>query len=563
MACEEDFVMLDAAHQAAHHHHHPQAFAAAAAAAQFHPNAKPLPPHAHGHIDPHALNSVESRKKCPGEEEDYSDAAFCSQGDPKCPPDFPPEMGGHHHHHDCFGDDGFRTGEDEAAKRGAGPGPGGGGGGASRSRSRPAQGKRKDTSREELSDGGTYYHGKSTKRSSGGVDQKKDREEWSDTAIGCLLDAYTEKYVQLNRGNLRGRDWEEVALIVSERCDRQKSAKSIEQCKNKVDNLKKRYKSERHRLSSGASTVSHWPWYKKMDQIVGTSVGKAVSDEDKSMGAAGSMNIARPTKRFASVTPSPVGLSNNLKIKTLPIPRWHRVLLKISGTALAGNAQNVDPKVTMLIAREIAAVNRLGVEVAIIVGGRNFFCGSSWVGSTGLDRAAADQIGMMATIMNSLILQASIENLGIQTRVLTAFKMTEIAEPYIRRRAIRHLEKGRVVIFGGGSGTPFFSTDSAAAVRASEIHAEVVLKGTNVDGVYDNDPRLYPDASLLDFITYRDVTSRDLSVMDLTAITLCQENNIPVVVFNLNKPGNITRALRGERVGTLIDHAENLLSVQI
>ncbi|KAH9316949.1 hypothetical protein KI387_018718 [Taxus chinensis] len=532
MACEDDFVMLEAAQAATthSHHHHPQL-------TQFHKN--------HSHIDhPHAtLNSVESRKKIGGEDEDYSDAAFCSQGDPKCSPHFTPDMGAphhhnhHHHHHECFTEDEFRTCDQEAVKRCSTAGA-------------IKRGKRKDSSREELSDGGTYYHRKT--KSSGGVDYKKDREEWSDTAIGCLLDAYTEKYVQLNRGNLRGRDWEEVALVVSERCDRQKSSKSIEQCKNKVDNLKKRYKSERHRLSNGSSGVSHWPWYKKMDQIVGSSVAKTVSDEDKSMGGTGAINMARPSKRFAAITPSPVGLSNNLKTKSLPIPRWRRVLLKISGSTLAGNAQNVDPKVTMLIAREIAAINRLGVEIAIIVGGRNFFCGSSWVGSTGLDRASADQIGMMATIMNSIILQASMENLGVQTRVQTAFKMAEVAEPYIRRRAIRHLEKGRVVIFGGGTGNPFFSTDTAAALRASEINAEVVLKGTNVDGVYDCDPR--KNNAIIDHISYRDFAAKGLSTaMDITAITLCEDNCIPVVVFNLHEPGNISRALSGDQIGTLID----------
>lgn len=534
--------MLEAAHSHQahqlphHHHHHPQAFQSP----QYLPNKQQqtLP---HGHIDTHGINSVESRKKIPGEDEDYSDAAFCSQGDPKCSPDFVQEIGPHHHHHhhECFGDEGFRTGDDVKPS-------------GAKSRSRAGQGKMKD-SREELSDGGTYYH-KKPKGGGGGGDYKKDREEWSDSAIGCLLDAYTEKYVKLNRGNLRGRDWEEVACIVSERCERQKSAKSIEQCKNKVDNLKKRYKSERHRLVSGSATISHWPWYKKMDQIVGSSVSKTVSDEDKSMvGGNSAMNMARPVKRFAAVTPSPVGLSNNLKPKTLQTPRWRRVLLKISGTALAGNAQNVDPKVTSSIAREIAAVNRLGVEVAVVVGGRNFFCGASWVQSTGLDRASADQIGMMATVMNSIILQADMENLGIQTRVQTAFKMSEIAEPYIRRRAIRHLEKGRVVIFGAGTGNPFFSTDTAAALRASEINAEVVLKGTNVDGVYDPDPR--KNNIILDHISYRDFVAKGLqaTAMDLTAITFCEENCMPVVIFNLHEPGNISRALTGEQIGTLIN----------
>eukprot|EP01018_Ginkgo_biloba_P010034 Gb_22058 [translate_table: standard] len=216
----------------------------------------------------------------------------------------------------------------------------------------------------------------------------------------------------------------------------------------------------------------------------------------------------------------------------------------------------------MSIAREVASVAHLGVEVAIVVGGGNFFRGSTWAGCSGLDRASADHIGMLATVMNAIFLQATMESIGIPTRVQTAFRMSEVAEPYIRRRAIRHLEKGRVVIFAAGTGNPFFTTDTAAALRCAEINAEVVLKATNVDGVYENDPNLDPDARLLDYVTYRDVTSKDLSVMDLTAITLCQENNIPIVVFNLSKPGNISRALRGERVGTLIGQAENLFTDQ-
>ncbi|CAH1421728.1 unnamed protein product [Lactuca virosa] len=211
--------------------------------------------------------------------------------------------------------------------------------------------------------------------------------------------------------------------------------------------------------------------------------------------------------------------------------KWQRVLLKVSGEALSGDGeQNIDPKVTMSIAREVADVTRLGIEVAIVVGGGNIFRGASWAGSSGLDRSSADYIGMLAT----------------------HFRMSEVAEPYIRRRAIRHLEKGRVVIFAAGTGNPFFTTDTAAALRCAEINAEVVLKATNVDGVYDEDPRNNPEARLLDSLTYQEVTSRDLSVMDMTAITLCQENNIPVVVFNLGKPGNIAKAIKGERVGTLI-----------
>ncbi|PON72491.1 Uridylate kinase, bacteria [Parasponia andersonii] len=233
--------------------------------------------------------------------------------------------------------------------------------------------------------------------------------------------------------------------------------------------------------------------------------------------------------------------------------KWQRVLLKVSGEALAGDqTQNIDPKITMAIAREVAAVTRLGIEVAIVVGGGNIFRGSSWAGSSGLDRSSADYIGMLATVMNAIFLQATMESIGIPTRVQTAFRMSEVAEPYIRRRAVRHLEKGRVVIFAAGTGNPFFTTDTAAALRCAEINAEVVLKATNVDGVYDEDPRRNSNARLLDTLTYQEVTSKELSVMDMTAITLCQENNIPVVVFNLNKPGNISRAIKGEKVGTLI-----------
>lgn len=235
--------------------------------------------------------------------------------------------------------------------------------------------------------------------------------------------------------------------------------------------------------------------------------------------------------------------------------KWRRVLLKVSGEALKGDQsqnENIDPKVTMAIAREVASVTRLGVEVALVVGGGNIFRGASWAGSGGLDRSSADYIGMLATVMNAIYLQATMESIGIPTRVQTAFRMSEVAEPYIRRRAVRHLEKGRVVIFAAGTGNPFFTTDTAAALRCAEINAEVVLKATNVDGVFDDDPKRNPEARLLDTLTYQEVITKDLSVMDLTAITLCQENNIPVVVFNLNKPGNIEKAIKGEKVGTLI-----------
>ncbi|GER38806.1 uridylate kinase [Striga asiatica] len=252
---------------------------------------------------------------------------------------------------------------------------------------------------------------------------------------------------------------------------------------------------------------------------------------------------------FSSIPRPAFGVQMNDSSLQKPSYKWRRV----SGEALAGDqTQNIDPKITMSIAREVAAVTRLGIEVAIVVGGGNIFRGASWAGSSGLDRSSADYIGMLATVMNAIFLQATMESIGIPTRVQTAFRMSEVAEPYIRRRAVRHLEKGRVVIFAAGTGNPFFTTDTAAALRSAEINAEVVLKATNVDGVYDKDPKQDPNAHLLETLTYQDVISKELSVMDLTAITLCQENNIPVVVFNLNKAGNISKAIKGESVGTLI-----------
>lgn len=270
-----------------------------------------------------------------------------------------------------------------------------------------------------------------------------------------------------------------------------------------------------------------------------------------------SLNLRQPQVSSLSMPPFGVTLNDSCSSTQKPTYKWRRVLLKVSGEALAGDqAQNIDPKITMSIAREVASVTRLGIEVAIVVGGGNIFRGASWAGSSGLDRSSADYIGMLATVMNAIFLQATMESIGIPTRVQTAFRMSEVAEPYIRRRAVRHLEKGRVVIFAAGTGNPFFTTDTAAALRCAEINAEVVLKATNVDGVYDDDPRCNPNARLLDTLTYQDVTSKELSVMDMTAITLCQENNIPVVVFNLNKPGNISKAIRGEGVGTLIGETQ-------
>ncbi|KAG4397718.1 hypothetical protein GLYMA_10G201400v4 [Glycine max] len=326
----------------------------------------------------------------------------------------------------------------------------------------------KSNSKRASAAGSPYYHNKRLKSAADpdpATDYRKDREEWSDTAIAYLLEAYTEKFNQLNRGNLRGRDWEEVAEAVLERCGGEgKHQKSVEQCKNKIDNLKKRYKVELQRIGSGGIATSHWHWFKKIEAIVGNSLSvKTVSDDDKagsSGGGANSPSMARQTKnRYA---PSNATVATNLKPKPASNLKWHRVLFKISGSALAGNCQNIDPK------------------VAIVVGGRNFFCGDAWVSATGLDRPTAYQIGMMATVMNSILLQSALEKLGVQARVQSTFSMPEVAEPYSRQRAIRHLEKGRVVIFGGvgaGTGNPLFTTDTAAALRASELNADAVLKG--------------------------------------------------------------------------------------
>lgn len=231
---------------------------------------------------------------------------------------------------------------------------------------------------------------------------------------------------------------------------------------------------------------------------------------------------------------------------------YHRVLLKLSGEALMGNlGYGIDPKVVADIAQEIAEVINQGVQLAVVVGGGNIFRGVK-ASAAGMDRATADYIGMIATVMNAMTLQDALEQIEIPTRVLTAIAMQEVAEPYIRRRAIRHLEKGRVVIFGAGSGNPFFTTDTTAALRAAEIDAEVVFKATKVDGVYDEDPTLNPKARRYNSLTYSHVLAKDLKVMDSTAIALCKDNNIPIMVFDLSVSGNIVRAINGEPVGTIV-----------
>ena len=231
---------------------------------------------------------------------------------------------------------------------------------------------------------------------------------------------------------------------------------------------------------------------------------------------------------------------------------YRRVLLKLSGEALMGNlGYGIDPAVVQKIAAEVAEVVDDGTQIAIVVGGGNIFRGIK-ASASGMDRATADYIGMIATVMNALTLQDALERMEVQTRVQTAIAMQEVAEPYIRRRAIRHLEKGRVVIFGAGSGNPFFTTDTTAALRAAEIDAEVIFKATKVDGVYDADPHLNPQAKRFQSLTYGHVLAQDLRVMDSTAIALCKENNIPIMVFDLTVRGNIYRAVKGESVGTIV-----------
>ena len=231
---------------------------------------------------------------------------------------------------------------------------------------------------------------------------------------------------------------------------------------------------------------------------------------------------------------------------------YKRVLLKLSGEALMGKqAFGVDPQVAGTIAREVREVHRLGVEVAIVIGGGNIFRGLSAT-AQGMERVSGDLMGMLATVINAIALQDALEKVGVFTRVLSAIEMREVAEPFIRRRAIRHLEKRRVVIFAAGIGNPYFSTDTAAALRAMEVKAEVILKATKVDGIFDADPMKVKDASMFNQISYIDVIGKGLKVMDATAISLCMENHMPIVVFNLGQSGNIKRAVLGEKIGTVV-----------
>ncbi|GGG75922.1 uridylate kinase [Parapedobacter pyrenivorans] len=232
--------------------------------------------------------------------------------------------------------------------------------------------------------------------------------------------------------------------------------------------------------------------------------------------------------------------------------KYKRILLKLSGEALMGDQNyGIDINRVAQYAKDIKEIHSKGMEIAIVIGGGNIYRGLS-AEKAGMDRVQADYMGMLATVINSMALQDALEKLEIKTRLLTAIKMEQICEPFIRRRAVRHLEKGRVVIFGAGTGNPYFTTDTAASLRAIEINADVVLKGTRVDGIYTADPLKDPSATRFDEITFQDVYNRGLNVMDMTAFTLCQENKLPIIVFDMNKPGNLTRLANGEHVGTLV-----------
>jgi uridylate kinase len=233
--------------------------------------------------------------------------------------------------------------------------------------------------------------------------------------------------------------------------------------------------------------------------------------------------------------------------------RYKRILLKLSGEALLGSKEfGIDPEVLQQYSEEIKAVSDAGVEVAVVIGGGNIFRGVQLVKGGAVDRAQGDYMGMLATVINAMALQAALERIGVFTRLQSAIKMEQIAEPFIRRRAVRHLEKGRVVIFGAGTGNPYFTTDTAASLRAVEIEADVILKGTRVDGIYTADPEKDSTATKFDQISFSEVYRQGLNVMDLTAITLCQENNLPIIVFDMNERGNLEKLVKGEKVGTLV-----------
>ncbi len=233
--------------------------------------------------------------------------------------------------------------------------------------------------------------------------------------------------------------------------------------------------------------------------------------------------------------------------------KYKRILLKLSGEALAGKQkQGLNPDVVFEVANELKSVHETGIQLGLVIGGGNIFRGLS-ASAKGMDRTSSDYMGMLATMINSLALQDALEKLGVQTRVQSAITMVRVAEPYIRRKAVRHLEKGRIVIFGAGTGNPYFSTDTTAALRATEISADCLIKGTKVDGVYDKDPMLHKDAKLYETLSYIDVLNKGLRSMDLTAVSLCMENQMPIITLNLTQPGNILRFIQGEKIGTIIN----------
>ncbi len=234
------------------------------------------------------------------------------------------------------------------------------------------------------------------------------------------------------------------------------------------------------------------------------------------------------------------------------LPKYNRILLKLSGESLMGDRSfGLDPQMLTQYAIDIKAVTDIGVQVAIVIGGGNIYRGMNEA-ETGIERAQGDYMGMLATVINGMALQAALEKIGVKTRLLSAIKMEQVAEPYIRRRAIRHLEKGRVVIFGAGTGNPYFTTDTAGSLRAIEIDADVIMKGTRVDGIYTADPEKNKDATRYETISFGEVISKGLKVMDMTAFTLCQENNLPIIVFDMNKVGNLSDVVSGKNVGTLV-----------
>jgi uridylate kinase len=234
------------------------------------------------------------------------------------------------------------------------------------------------------------------------------------------------------------------------------------------------------------------------------------------------------------------------------LPKYKRILVKLSGESLMGDKSfGMDPAILAQYAHDIKEVADLGVQVAIVIGGGNIYRGMNEA-ETGIERAHGDYMGMLATVINGMAMQAMLEKIGVFTRLQSAIKMEQIAEPYIRRRAIRHVEKGRVVIFGAGTGNPYFTTDTAGSLRAIEIQADVILKGTRVDGIYTADPEKDPTAKKYEIITFQECISKNLRVMDMTAFTLCMENKLPIIVFDMNKPGNLRRVVSGEKVGTLV-----------